>query len=190
MRKVFAALMLIYLSVAQTFLPKEGPLPMCDIFSRDIARAAGENDFYKVDKENWSTIISYYPVRPDSLTRVTFYLVYGNDFTFGCGKADLGSLRDYFPRKTTTSVSYATWIGKKYSNGDDVDYGPAAVAGDKISMTIDLRPFKKTVSFAKNGVSMGVAFGGLHFFGDEIYIMAAIKRVGHRFRITEYVVEQ
>ena len=41
-------IMLLYLSVAQQYLPKDGPIPMCDLFSSDIARA-GPNDFYKVD---------------------------------------------------------------------------------------------------------------------------------------------
>jgi len=56
-------------------------------------------------------------------------------------------------------------------------------------MTIDLRPFKNTVSFQKDGRDMGRAFGGLNFWGDDIYIMVSLARVGTRIKIIKYTVE-
>jgi len=40
-------------------------------------------------------------------------------------------------------------------------------------MTIDMRPYQGTVSFAKNGLPMGIAFAGLHELGD-VYIYITI----------------
>jgi hypothetical protein len=91
---------------------------MCDIFSKDISRA-GLNDFYKVDKQAWSTVISSYPVRPGAVTKVTVYLVKGSDFIIGCGKVgDFSELRNHFAGLTATSVGYQTWYGSKYNNND------------------------------------------------------------------------
>ena len=58
----------------QQYLPKVSSyLPMSDIYGRDIARS-GRDSFFKVNKNGWSTIISAFPVRPNCLTKVTFYL--------------------------------------------------------------------------------------------------------------------
>ena len=57
-------------------------------------------------------------------------------------------------------------------------------------MTIDLRPQTGgQVSFAKNGVDMGVAFSGLSYWGD-IYIMFSICDVNHRVKVVNYAVLQ
>ena len=50
MMKSFAVFILLYLSFAQQpqYLPKEGPLPICDIYAQDIARS-GKGDFWEVD---------------------------------------------------------------------------------------------------------------------------------------------
>ena len=55
-------------------------------------------------------------------------------------------------------------------------------------MSIDLRPYKNEVSYAKNGVSMGIAFSGLNDWGEDIYIMFTLFDVGDRLKITGYTV--
>ena len=55
-------------------------------------------------------------------------------------------------------------------------------------MTIDLRPFKNTVSFTKNGLDMGIAFMGLNYWGSEIYIMVDLWGKGGRIKVTKYEV--
>ena len=87
-------------------------------------------------------------------------------------------------------MSYHPYNGEKYINGDYIDYASQAITGDTITMTVDLRPFKKTVSFAKNRISLGRAFGGLNFWGDQIYIMISIGVVGHRIKIPRYEVQE
>jgi hypothetical protein len=57
-------------------------------------------------------------------------------------------------------------------------------------MTIDLRPYKNTVSFAKNGLPMGIAYSGLNNWKTDIYIMFSIHNVNSRVRITDYSVEE
>ena len=56
-------------------------------------------------------------------------------------------------------------------------------------MTIDLRPFENTVSFAKNGLPMGIAFSGIDVWGD-VYIMFSVGVVNERIQIGSYEVQE
>lgn len=47
-------------------------------------------------------------------------------------------------------------------------------------MTIDLRPYKGDVSYAKNGLPLGIAFGGLDEWEDDIYIIISFFKKSHR----------
>jgi len=85
MKAIILLLVLSCLAISQEYLPKEGELLINDLLSNNIARA-GDNDFWKVDTDGWSTLISAYPVRPDAITKVIFYPVFGNDWIIGCGK--------------------------------------------------------------------------------------------------------
>ena len=67
-------------------------------------------------------------------------------------------------------------------------YASRAYERDNITMTIDLRPYKNWVSYAKNGLDMGIAFAGLNDWGTEIYIMFGIFVQNHRLKILEYSV--
>jgi len=72
--------------------------------------------------------------------------------------------------------------------GDAVDYTSSSAVGDKITMTIDLRTYKNTVSYARNGLDLGVAFAGLNIWKGDIYIMFGIHDVNSRSRIINYEV--
>ena len=73
--KTLIFLLLLCLSTAQTYLPKDGPLLLNDLFTINLARSG--NDFWKT-KDGWTTVISTYPVRPNTLTKVSIYLVSGD----------------------------------------------------------------------------------------------------------------
>jgi hypothetical protein len=75
-------------------------------------------------------------------------------------------------------------------DGDLIDYASPTVSGDKITMTVDLRTYKNKVSFARNGYDLGVAFSGLNYWGDDIYIMFSIWQINHRIKIIKYEVEE
>jgi len=104
-----------FLASAQDYLPKEsGYLPMNDLYARNVARS-GRNVFWKTEKNEASTIISAYPIRPNAVTNVTFYLENGNDFNIGVGEKDIGILKSkgnmyYLPK----NVFFNTPTGKKY----------------------------------------------------------------------------
>ena len=85
-------------------------------------------------------------------------------------------------------MSYHPLNGEKYKSGDAIDYASTAIAGDNITMIVDLRAYRNTLSFEKNGLAMGTAFGGLNVWGANIYIMFTIGSVGHRISITDYQV--
>lgn len=57
-------------------------------------------------------------------------------------------------------------------------------------MIVDLRPYKYTVEYLRNGKSLGVAFSGLNVWGGDIYVMVSIHAVGHRLRVTHYSVSE
>jgi len=69
-----------------------------------------------------------------------------------------------------------------------VDYTTPLIQGDTVTMTIDLRPYNNTVSFARNDLDLGVAFAGLNMWKGDIYIMFGIHAVDHRMRIVNYEV--
>ena len=66
--KILTILLLLYLSTSQTYLPKVGPLLLNDLLTNDLARSG--NDFWKVNKNGWTTVISTYPVLLNTLTVV------------------------------------------------------------------------------------------------------------------------
>ena len=58
-------------------------------------------------------------------------------------------------------------------------------------MMVDLRSEEYSLSYAKNGLDMGVAFGGLNYLGEEeVYMIIWLNKVGHRIRIVDYEVKQ
>jgi len=62
----------------------------------------------------------------------------------------------------------------KWLFDDANSYGSTAIAGDKISMTIDMRSFEWTLSYAKNGLDMGIAHSGFNYWGTDIYFFFGI----------------
>jgi len=112
MIKKILLLTLFWNSLSEMFLQKESKfLPVNDLFMSDIARS-GKTDFWKVDGSYWSTIISAYPVRPNAMTKVTFKLVHGNAFMFGCGKGQFSDiLRTQYVGQFANSISYYTVNG-------------------------------------------------------------------------------
>ena len=110
---------------------------------------------------------------------------------FGCGKGEFDKLSSDFVGKIPNTVSYYLKNVSKFNQRSLwVPYASPAVAGDTIEMTIDLRPQTGgQVSFAKNGLDMGVAFSGLSYWGD-IYIMFSIGDVNHRIKVVSYTVQQ
>jgi hypothetical protein len=66
MKKIIMLLVLLALTSAQDYLPKEGPVPICDIFAKDISRSG--YDFWKVDRSGWVQVFSALPIRPFAVT--------------------------------------------------------------------------------------------------------------------------
>ena len=57
-------------------------------------------------------------------------------------------------------------------------------------MMVDLRSEEYSLSYAKNGLDMSVAFGGLNYLGEkEVYMIIWLNKVGHRIRIIDYEVK-
>jgi len=57
-------------------------------------------------------------------------------------------------------------------------------------MTVDLRPYINEISYAKNGLPLGIAFSGLNDWKD-LYIMVTFHLLNDRIKITDYsVVEE
>jgi hypothetical protein len=52
----------------------------------------GYDTFWKVDAHYWTTVISSKPIQKNAITKVTFYLLKGSVFMFGCGQKDIGSM--------------------------------------------------------------------------------------------------
>ena len=106
---------LLTLVVAQEYLPKvSGYLPMNNLYARNVARS-GRKSFWKTEKTEQSTIISAYPIRPNAVTKVTFYLENGNAFNIGVGEKDIGILKStenmyYLPNR----VFIHAYNGRKY----------------------------------------------------------------------------
>jgi hypothetical protein len=66
-----------------------------------------------------------------------------------------------------------------------VDYATPALAGDYVTMIIDLRENFDSLSYEKNKLPLGVSYSGISEWGD-IYIMFSIHWAGHRVKITNY----
>ena len=105
MRLILVFLTFICCLLGQQYLPKEGDLPWNDLLSYNIARA-GDNDFWKVDENGHSIVFSAYPIRPGVITKVTFYIVFGNDITIGIGKGDFSKMSRTYAGGFPNSVSY------------------------------------------------------------------------------------
>lgn len=86
--------------------------------------------------------------------------------------------------KNTLLIGTST--GYKYSNQEVADYTNPFVEGDNITMTIDLRPFKCDLSYARNGLPLGIAFGGLEDWRTNLYIMVTLFGLNDRIKITGY----
>ena len=83
-------LMLAILSLVSTqYLPKNGDLPITDLYAKDMGRS-GTNVFWRF-KTNWqsATLISSYPVRPNAVTKVTVYLEVGDAFHIAVGQKNV-----------------------------------------------------------------------------------------------------
>lgn len=72
--KNLVVLCLVYFSQAQTYLPKVlDHVPFDDKYAKDVCRS-GTDSFWMCHKDGAATLISDYPVRPNAVTKVTFYL--------------------------------------------------------------------------------------------------------------------
>lgn len=179
---------LTILTHAQTHLPKEPPLPWCNLYATDTV-TSNMTDYWKVNAHGWSTVVSAYPIRPNAVTTVTFQNVNGGSAMIGVGVLpDATILRTQYVGLFPNSVAFSPFTGKKVFYGGFVDYSTPCVNGDTITMTVDLRPYQNTVEYAKNGLSMGVAFAGLNMWAGEIYLMFSIHAMTHRLRVTNYSV--
>ena len=181
MHRPFIIAVLLCLVLAQE-LGKTGPLPMCDIFVKNVARNPnGSNDFWKVDVVEWSHLSSALPIRSTAITTVDFFLVYGNDFSLGVATVDP------LTGQVATALAFHTKSGKKVVYGDHVDYSTPCITGDSIKMTINMLPNVWTLSFARNGLDLGVAFSGLNRLG-QVFILLGLAVPGERIKITDYQV--
>ena len=163
---------------------------MNDLYAKEVARS-GRKSFWKVMRDGPATIISAYPIRPNAVTKVTFFMRNGDTFNIGCGKKNIDLMMtkgDLFEYPNT--VFYSTVHGMKYRDKTWADYASRSYAGDNITMTIDLRPFVGEVSYARNGLDMGVAFSGLNDWGTDVYIMFSLHVLGHRLDIVDYSVQE
>ena len=187
--KLCLVLVLTVLATAQQYLPKESDyLPMNNLYAKDICRS-GRKSFWKCQKDGETTITSAYPIRPNAMTKVTFYLENGYGFNFGVGERDINILKSkgniyYHPNV----VLYSCGDGQKYVYQDGSDYSTRCSEGDNVTMTVDLRAYKNEVSFARNGLPLGIAFSGLNDWKD-LYIMISIFLKDTRIKITDYSVE-
>ena len=96
MTKLLFLVFLVILAHAQQlkqYLPKSGRLPMTTIFSYRMS-LAGDNDFYlnNYDQDKYASVISSYPVRPNSITKVTINMVKGRRILIGCGRGHMSDI--------------------------------------------------------------------------------------------------
>jgi len=72
------------------------------------------NDFWKVDAYGWGNVISAYPLRPNTITKVTFEIVVGAIAFIGCGvlPSDLNILRTKEVGLFPDSVSFNPFKGE------------------------------------------------------------------------------
>ena len=85
---------------------------MTDLYSHDIARS-GYDTFWKVDGNAWATLVSYYPVKKNAVTKVTFLLLSGGSFLIGCGKKSK-IVKNQYIGQFPESVAYFAGNGRKY----------------------------------------------------------------------------
>ena len=181
--KITLILFLLSLTLAQRYLSEGGgPLPIADVYIQHMSRK-GKTDFWKVNNDNWIVPISAHALIPGAITKVKFELLNGNRFEMGCVKANTQN------GAYINKVGYVADSGTKVVFGEVMQYGSPASVGDVITMTVDLRPYENTLSFAKNGLDMGIAFQGLNLWGDEIYVYFAMLYKGHKLRVIGYEVE-
>ena len=83
---------------------------MTDIYSSDIARS-GYDTFWKVDGNYWTTVVSTYPVQKKAITKVTFNLLAGGAFLFGCGTKTPSLMGTQYVGQMPNTVSYYTENG-------------------------------------------------------------------------------
>jgi len=94
MKNLLLAGVLLTLVVAQEYLPKVSDyLPMNDLIAAKNVARSGRKSFWLTEKDGQSTIISAYPIRPNAVTKVTFYLENGNTFNIGVGEKDIDILK-------------------------------------------------------------------------------------------------
>jgi hypothetical protein len=58
---------------------------------------------------------------------------------FGCGIKTPSLIGNQYVGQLPNTVSYYTYNGEKYKNSDNIDYATPALAGDYVTMIIDLR---------------------------------------------------
>ena len=154
--------------------------------------SSGWNSFYKTATDesggNYAgTLISQYPVRPGAVTSVTVYFETGNTFHLSVGKKNIPKLQSIGnPYFIPENVGIWGPSGTKYTNQNHIPYTAPFYEGDNVTMTIDLRPYKNCVSYAKNGLDLGIAFQGLGEWGTDIYIMLFLYGKNTRLKIIDY----
>jgi hypothetical protein len=133
-------------------------------------------------------------VRPNAITKVTIYLEDGAASHLGVGKKkDHRTLQSGDLCWIPDTVSYWTPSGTKLKYNvlenkcESSVYGSPAFEGDNITMTIDMRPYRGSVSFAKNDLPMGIAYAGLHEW-EDVYIMMTLYHPNNRIKIVDYQV--
>ena len=126
-------LLLLYLTSlahSQQYLPQIGPVPWCNLYATDIATSADTTEFWKVDRNGWSTIVSAYPLRPNTITKITFMVVNGGSAAFGVGLLPAPDyLRTQCVGQFPNSVSLNPFDGDKFIYGDGIDYTTTCTNG-------------------------------------------------------------
>ena len=101
----------------------------------------------------------------------------------GCGKDLSDLLSTQHVGQFPNSVALSTLTGKKYKNGQPVDYISSVGYSDTVvTLTIDLRPFESTVSYSIDRSYKGIAYSGINYWGD-VYVMFSLKNVGSKISI-------
>ena len=75
----------VFEELQQSLVLKNDTLQMSNLYSLNIA-SEDMKSYYKVDSYGWSSIISSYPIIPNTTTIVDFYLENGYSFVIGCGQ--------------------------------------------------------------------------------------------------------
>ena len=101
----------------------------------------------------------------------------------GCGK-DPSDLLSNSARRIIPQLRRSQHLtGKKYKNGQPVDYiSPVGYSDTVVTLTIDLRPFESTVSYSIDRSYKEIAYSGINYWGD-VYVMFSLKNVGSKISI-------